>query len=236
MARFALTGTVAVYMALVAFGNITDFGTNQEFVRHVLAMDTTFQDEDLMWRAVESRTLQDIAYVAIIVWETATALVLLAASWLWVPVLRRRTPPGRALRAGSLGLVMVLLLFGLGFMAIGGEWFAMWQSDAWNGLDAAARNVLLAGVALVVLHLPDGAHPVSFTHLPAPETGRKLVCRLLLGKKKKKKTPTICIHRPTHTQHRPVLERLAAGVDRAGDRRAVGVRVFVAQELVQLGR
>ena len=28
---------------------------------------------------------------------------------------------------------------------------------------------------------------VSFTHLPAPETGRELGCRLLLGKKKKKK-------------------------------------------------
>lgn len=48
---------------------------------------------------------------------------------------------------------MVLLLFGAGFMAIGGEWFAMWQSKSWNGLDAAARNVVLAGVALVVVQL-----------------------------------------------------------------------------------
>lgn len=47
-----LTATVALYIALVAFGNITDFGTNQQFVRHVLAMDTTFKDDDLMWRAV----------------------------------------------------------------------------------------------------------------------------------------------------------------------------------------
>ncbi len=35
-------------MALVSFSNITDFGTNQQFVRHVLAMDTTFKDEDLI--------------------------------------------------------------------------------------------------------------------------------------------------------------------------------------------
>src|SRR4051795_7826387 len=77
-----LTASVALYMALVAFGNITDFGTNQQFVQHVLAMDTTFKDDDLMWRAVTSKELQNTAYVAIIVWETVAALVLLYGTWL----------------------------------------------------------------------------------------------------------------------------------------------------------
>ncbi|ARZ70904.1 DUF2165 domain-containing protein [Streptomyces sp. HU2014] len=157
-AAAALTATVALYMALVAFGNITDFGTNQEFVRHVLAMDTTFQDDDLMWRAVTDRGLQDAAYIAIIVWETLTALALLAGTALWVRGLvtrgGRRRGFGAARRVGTLGLVMVLLLFGMGFLAIGGEWFAMWQSAKWNGLAAAARNVTLGGFALVVIHLP----------------------------------------------------------------------------------
>lgn len=156
-AAAALTGTVAVYMALVAFGNITDFGTNQQFVRHVLAMDTTFRDPDLMWRAVESPALQDAAYVAIIVWETLAACVLLLATGLWCAALRRGSL-ARARAASTTGLVMVLLLFGLGFIAIGGEWFAMWQSSDWNGLDAAARNVMLAAFALVVVHLP---HPAA---------------------------------------------------------------------------
>ncbi|OEJ93734.1 DUF2165 domain-containing protein [Streptomyces thermolilacinus] len=157
-AATALTGTVAVYMALVAFGNITDFGTNQQFVRHVLAMDTTFKDPDLMWRAVESPALQDAAYVAIIVWETVAAAVLLLATVLWCAGLRRGAY-GRARAASTAGLVMVLLLFGLGFMAIGGEWFAMWQSSDWNGLDAAARNVALAAFTLLVVHLPAAARP-----------------------------------------------------------------------------
>ncbi|MFJ8749173.1 DUF2165 domain-containing protein [Streptomyces sp. NPDC102441] len=145
VAAALLTATVALLVALVAFGNITDFGTNRDFVRHVLAMDTTFQDEDLMWRAVTSRALQDAAYVAIIAWETVAALVLLAGTWLWA----RRSP--RARQISTAGLVMVLLLFGMGFLAIGGEWFAMWQSDDWNGLDAATRNVVLSGVALLVV-------------------------------------------------------------------------------------
>jgi predicted small integral membrane protein len=154
-----LTGTMALYIALVAFGNITDFGTNQQFVRHVLAMDTTFKDEDLMWRAIESTALQDAAYVAIIVWETLAALVLLAATALWGMSLRGDGSGSgsgirRARRAGTVGLLMLMLLFGAGFIAIGGEWFSMWQSKSWNGLDAATRVFLLSGIVLVLTHLP----------------------------------------------------------------------------------
>ncbi|MFI6278796.1 DUF2165 domain-containing protein [Streptomyces sp. NPDC050988] len=144
-----LTGTVALYITLVAFGNITDFGTNQQFVQHVLSMDTTFKDDDLMWRAVESKGLQDAAYVAIIVWETIAALVLILGTVQWL-----RHDHLRARRTSTLGLLMLMLLFGAGFLAIGGEWFAMWQSEDWNGLDAAMRVFLLSGVVLVVIHLP----------------------------------------------------------------------------------
>ncbi|MGW8766790.1 DUF2165 domain-containing protein [Streptomyces sp. NPDC055815] len=153
VAAAALTATVALYVTLVAFGNITDFGTNQQFVQHVLSMDTTFKDPDLMWHAIESPALQNAAYVAVIVWETLAAVVLLAATWFWIRGLRRDAYE-RARAASTVGLVMVLLLFGAGFLAIGGEWFAMWQSPDWNGLDAAARNVALAAFTLLVVHLP----------------------------------------------------------------------------------
>ncbi len=153
VAATALTAVVALYMSLVAFGNITDFGTNQQFVQHVLSMDTTFKDPDLMWRAVESPALQNVAYVTVIAWETLTASVLLAATWFWITGLRRDAY-GLARAASTVGLVMMLLLFGMGFLAVGGEWFAMWQSSDWNGLDSAARNVALAAFTLLVVHLP----------------------------------------------------------------------------------
>ncbi|MEU9913482.1 DUF2165 domain-containing protein [Streptomyces sp. NPDC051001] len=149
LAGTLLTATVALYMALVAFGNITDFGTNQAFVQHVLAMDTTFKDDDLMWRAITSEGLQNTAYVAIIVWETVAALVLVYGTWLWF-----RRDDLAARRFSTYGLLMVMLLFGAGFIAIGGEWFSMWQSEDWNGLDAALRVFLLSGVTLVVVQLP----------------------------------------------------------------------------------
>ncbi|WP_330339315.1 DUF2165 domain-containing protein [Streptomyces sp. NBC_00557] len=149
LAAGVLTGILALYIALVALGNITDFGTNQQFVRHVLAMDTTFRDPDLMGRAITSTGLQDTAYVAIIVWETVAALVLIGGTVLWA---WRKDDLAR--RISTYGLLMLLLLFGAGFIAIGGEWFAMWQSKTWNGLDAATRVFLLSGVALIVNLLP----------------------------------------------------------------------------------
>lgn len=149
LAAGVLTGVLALYIALVALGNITDFGTNQQFVRHVLAMDTTFKDDHLMWRAITSTGLQDTAYVAIIVWETVAALVLIAGTYLWA-----RRDHDRARRFSTYGLLMLVLLFGAGFIAIGGEWFAMWQSKTWNGLDAATRVLVLTGLALIVNLLP----------------------------------------------------------------------------------
>jgi predicted small integral membrane protein len=148
LAAAVLTGTVALYIALVAFGNITDFGTNQAFVQHVLAMDTTFKDDDLMWRAITNKGLENTAYVLIIVWETLAALVLIAGTWLWA-----RRDNVRARRVSTYGLLMLVLLFGAGFIGIGGEWFSMWQSKTWNGLDAATRVLVLTGVALVVVQL-----------------------------------------------------------------------------------
>jgi predicted small integral membrane protein len=144
----------AAYYTLVAFSNITDFNTNQEFVKHVFAMDTTFNDPDVTWRAIGSSVVQNIAYVLIIAWEVLTALVLIWAFVAWVGALRAGGGYQRPRRLSTLGWTMVLLLFAGGFIAIGGEWFVMWQSNDWNGLDPALQNVIIAGIALILAHLP----------------------------------------------------------------------------------
>lgn len=148
-----LTGVVGVYIALVAFGNITDFDSNQAFVHHVLEMDTTFNDDDVMWRAIESDTLQNIGYVLVIIWETLAAIVTI---WGTVLLIRARTAVqwAWARKVATVGILMVMVLFGLGFISIGGEWFSMWQSGDWNGLDAAIRNFTLSGITMILLHLP----------------------------------------------------------------------------------
>ncbi|GGM46050.1 membrane protein [Longimycelium tulufanense] len=148
-----LTATSALYMALVVLGNITDFGTNRAFVEHVFAMDTTFQSPNTMWRAVTDQTVVTVVYLAIITWEAITAVVLTAAFVSWMRAFAMGRGAELARRLSSAGWLMQATLFGGGFVTIGGEWFQMWQSEKWNGLQPAFQNFLIAAVGLILVHL-----------------------------------------------------------------------------------
>ena len=68
-----------------------------------------------------------------------------------------------------------------------------------NNEYAYFQRMLFGTSKLVTEYINRGA--VSYTHLRAHETGRNLVCRLLLEKKKKKKTNTISHkQKPTNKQ------------------------------------
>ena len=160
VAAAVLVALNGLYVLIVAFGNITDFGTNQAFVHHVLSMDTTNfgkpqgtdLDPNVMWRAITSPVIQNVAYVVLIAWEVATAAMLIVAVVFWIRERGRGYRTAR--RLSVIGLLMLLLLFFGGFIVVGGEWFQMWTSTAWNGEDPAFRNSVLALLALVVIHLP----------------------------------------------------------------------------------
>ncbi len=155
-----LVGLNALFILLVAFGNITDFETNQAFVHHVLSMDTANfgapvgqgLDSAVMWHAVGSRSLQNAAYIGIIAWELLAGLALGAATILWFARSVRSRTRARAL--ATIGLTMIVVLFVGGFLAVGGEWFQMWRSSDWNGSEAAFRSAVIALFALLVIHLP----------------------------------------------------------------------------------
>jgi predicted small integral membrane protein len=141
---------LALYPLLVAFGNITDYGSNYVFVQHVLSMDTTFPGNKLMYRAITSPALQHLGYALIIAGEAACGLVL---AWGAIALVRARGETPAEFAAAKLwvalgGLVGFLVWF-VGFLVVGGEWFAMWQSPTWNGQEAAFRFV--ASILLVVL-------------------------------------------------------------------------------------
>jgi len=156
LCKIALVAAYGLLMALIAFGNITDSGSNWPFVQHVLAMDTTFRSPGVMWRAIDSPTAQAIAYVLIIATETLAAIVIW---WGIVRLLRARRAPAAAFHKAKdvaiVGIVLSLLIWLGGFLAVGGEWFAMWQSETWNGAPSAGRFLLAGGIALLFLVQPD---------------------------------------------------------------------------------
>lgn len=55
----------------------------------------------------------------------------------------------------AVALTASLLLWLVAFLAIGGEWFLMWQSHAWNGQEAAFRNFTVIALVFLLLLQPD---------------------------------------------------------------------------------
>jgi predicted small integral membrane protein len=157
LAKIVTVAAIALFATLVTFGNLTDYGTNFAFVRHVLSMDTIFPTSAIRYRAITGTALHHAAYVVIIAAEAATAAVCWIGTWRLVRALRADAPAfNRAKAPAVAGLTLGFLVWNVGFMSIGGEWFGMWQSAQWNGVPSAFRFVMVILGVLIFVSLPDG--------------------------------------------------------------------------------
>ncbi len=150
--KILLVLAVALFYTLVVFNNITDYRSNYEFVRHVLIMDSTFPGNNGMWRAINTPWVHTAFYLSIIAWEFVTMVL---SWWGGVRLARAFWASGldfqRAKTVATAGLTLGLLKWLVAFLTVGGEWFLMWQSKAWNGQDAAFRNFVVVGIVLLLL-------------------------------------------------------------------------------------
>jgi predicted small integral membrane protein len=148
--KIALVAGVAFLYTLIVFNNLTDPDSNYQFVRHVLRMDSTFPGNSGMWRAIDAPWVHVAFYAGIIAWEIVTTVQLWWGAARMARARRARPSEFRAAaRLAQTGLAVSLLMWLVAFLAVGGEWFLMWQSPTWNGQQAAARNFTV--VALVML-------------------------------------------------------------------------------------
>ncbi len=156
VAKVAMVAAVALFASLVAFGNVTDYGTNLAFVQHVLAMDTIFPSSTIKYRAITDPRWQQIAYALIIAAEIAVAVLCWAGAGILLRRLRGDADAfNRAKPVAISGLLLGFLLWQVGFMSIGGEWFGMWMSPQWNGVSSAFRFVATIALVMIFLALPD---------------------------------------------------------------------------------
>ena len=157
LAKIVMVTALGAFAFIVTYDNIVDYGSNYEFVRHVLSMDTTFPGNALMRRAISDETVWRWAYAAIIVTEWATGLLLAAGALALLARLRAPAPAfNRAKAWAAAGLALGFGLWFFGFMVVAGEYFAMWQSKMWNGQEAAFRISTAMLGALIFITLPDG--------------------------------------------------------------------------------
>ncbi len=155
--KLVLVLGVAVLHTFVVFNNITDYGSNYEFVRHVMMMDSTFPENRGMWRAINAPLFHAAFYLTIIAWETITMLLCWWGGFRMAQSLRGSAAAfHQAKRVSIAALTLSLLMWLVAFLAVGGEWFLMWQSKTWNGQDAAFRMFTVIGIVLLLVAQPDG--------------------------------------------------------------------------------
>ncbi|HLS03282.1 MAG TPA: DUF2165 domain-containing protein [Actinomycetales bacterium] len=151
-----LVATVGGFALLVVFGNVTDYDSNFQFVKHVLSMDSRRADlgKTIEYRAIEWEWAWHAAYIGVIIVEAFIMVACLYGAYRMarVAALTTDTEFYTAKKWGVLGLTAGLFLWFFGFQAVGGEWFAMWMNEDWNGIpDAVRLCTYIATVLIIVL-------------------------------------------------------------------------------------
>lgn len=156
LSKTAFVAAIGFFATLVAFGNITDYGTNFAFVQHVLSMDTIFPDATIKYRAITSPFLHHLGYIFIIALETLTAVLCWVGAFRMLSRIRAEARVfNRSKEWAIAGLALGFLVWQVGFMSVGGEWFGMWMSENWNGVPDAFRFFITIIAVLIFVVLPD---------------------------------------------------------------------------------
>lgn len=154
--KIALVASSCFFLFLVVFNNLFDYGSNYAFVEAVLSMKTTFEGNAGMWRAIESPVIHHLFYWSIIGWETLAMLLIGWGAWkLWKNKTEGAVAFNKAKGIAAAGLTLSMLQWYIAFLTVGAEWFLMWQSQSFNGQDAAMRMFLVMGVSLIFLMMKD---------------------------------------------------------------------------------
>ena len=125
--KILMIGSVTLLCGFIVAGNIHDPGTNLLFVQHVFSMDTIIPVSAMADHALSIPLLWRIGFWWIVAGEGLTAALF---------------------ALGAVELFRAVVWF-IGFLAVGGEWFAMWQSQVWDGQPAAFR--FIASILLVLI-------------------------------------------------------------------------------------
>jgi len=154
--KIALVSACSFFFLLVVFNNLTDYGSNFRFVEAVLSMSTTFDGNVAMWRAIETPFFRHVFYWLIIMWEFEAMLHLGVGAWsLWHNRSESAAIFNKSKEMAILGFTSALLLWFGAFLIVGGEWFLMWQSEIYNGQNAAFRMFVVMGIVLLYLTKKD---------------------------------------------------------------------------------
>jgi predicted small integral membrane protein len=152
LCQILFVALIGLFALLVAYNNLRDPQSNLRLVEHVLGMDSVFPDSLLKTRAITSPLAHRIAFGLIVAGEGTTALLCLAGAAILLRVHGAGADEFHAAKGVAFaGLGVGFALWFGGFMGIGGQWFASWQSKQWSGRESAFMFYSAIGIAFIVL-------------------------------------------------------------------------------------
>ena len=156
LAKTISVAAIGLLSLLVFTGNTTDYFTNYNFVQHVMTMDTTFTQSHIHYRSIGNLFVFHAVYILIIACQGLMTFCCAKGSWLLFKNLRSAAAVFHASKNWAVaGIIIGIVIWFLGFEVIAGEWFAMWQSPAWNGLGSAERIVSFLVLVLILLNFKE---------------------------------------------------------------------------------
>jgi predicted small integral membrane protein len=143
---------IGAFALLVAWNNLRDPQSNLRLVGHLMSMDTVFPDSRLRSRAITSPAAHRLAFGLIVAVQLATAALCLGGAAILIRALGAGAAEFHAAKATAFaGLGLGFALWFGGFMVIGGQWFASWQSKQWSGRESAFMFYSAIGIAFLAL-------------------------------------------------------------------------------------
>ena len=147
-----LVATVGLNEIFHAAFDGLQFMANAQFVGTVLSMEST--SEPGSWRAISSPTLAIIAYGLIWLAHAASGVFCLAGAYFLTGARKDDTRLSQSAAAATAGLGIGCILYLLGFKAIAGGWFLLYQAPTPpNFIPQAERLFLSYAAVLIYLHL-----------------------------------------------------------------------------------
>ncbi|MDE1306329.1 DUF2165 domain-containing protein [Vibrio aestuarianus] len=134
-------------------------GTVQYAVAPMLAMTDTYGNPAQTWRAIQSPLAAEIGLIAITIFETLAGLLGL---WSMIKMFRNIKAPYSEFQQAKVPLILscllAILVWGIGFAVIAGDYFLAWQSK--TTLDTQIGGLIYAipcflTMILAVIHRED---------------------------------------------------------------------------------
>ncbi len=154
--KILMLSAIAILCLLIVLGNTTDYYTNYHFIEHVMKMDTIFPDSKIHYRAIQEPLIFHLGYILLIALEALMAFSCIKGSMNMIRHVKKSANAfHQSKKWGVVGMGIGILIWFLGFEVIGGEWFAMWQSNTWNGLGSAERILSFLAITLILFYLKE---------------------------------------------------------------------------------